>query len=76
MGGKIPQPFIDELLNRVDIVDLIGTAHGMGVKFLGCQMTMDVMGVKREDLIDEVDDTVGAAAFVAEALDADISMFI
>jgi len=26
--------------------------------------------------IDEVDDTVGAAAFVAEALDADISMFI
>jgi peroxiredoxin family protein len=58
------------------IVDLIGTAHGMGVKFLDCQMTMDVMGVKREDLIDEVDDTVGAAAFVAEALDADISMFI
>ena len=59
-----------------DLVDLIQTTHSMGVKFLGCQMTMDVMGVKREDLIDEVDDTVGAAAFVAEALDADISMFI
>ncbi len=59
-----------------DLVDLIRTSHSMGVKFLGCQMTMDVMGVKREDLIDEVDDTVGAAAFVAEALDADISMFI
>jgi peroxiredoxin family protein/TusA-related sulfurtransferase len=59
-----------------DLVDLIQTTHSMGVKFLGCQMTMDVMGVRREDLIDEVDDTVGAAAFVAEALDADISMFI
>ena len=59
-----------------DLVELIRTSHSMGVKFLGCQMTMDVMGVKREDLIDEVDDTVGAAAFVAEALDADISMFI
>jgi len=59
-----------------DLVELIETAHSMGVKFLGCQMTMDVMGVAREDLIDEVDDTVGAAAFVAEALDADISMFI
>jgi peroxiredoxin family protein/TusA-related sulfurtransferase len=57
-------------------VELIRTTHSMGVKFLGCQMTMDVMGVKREDLIDEVDDTVGAAAFVGEALDADISMFI
>ena len=59
-----------------DLVELIQTSHDMGVKFLGCQMTMDVMGVRREDLIDEVDDTVGAAAFVAEALDADISMFI
>ena len=59
-----------------DLVELIQTSHSMGVKFLGCQMTMDVMGVEREDLIDEVDDTVGAAAFVAEALDADISMFI
>ncbi len=62
--------------NVPDITELIRTSHGMGVKFLGCQMTMDVMGVKREDLIDEVDDAVGAAAFVAEALDADISMFI
>jgi len=59
-----------------DLVELIQTTHSMGVKFLGCQMTMDVMGVARNDLIDEVDDTVGAAAFVAEALDADISMFI
>lgn len=62
--------------NVPDITELIRTSHGMGVKFLGCQMTMDVMGVKREDLIDEVDETVGAAAFVARALDADISMFI
>lgn len=58
------------------IPELIKTAKEMGVVFLGCQMSMDVMGVKREDFIDEVDDTVGAAAFVAEALDADISIFI
>ncbi len=62
--------------NVPDIAEMIRTCHSMGVKFLGCQMTMDVMGVKREDLIDEVDSCVGAAAFVAEALDADISMFI
>jgi peroxiredoxin family protein/TusA-related sulfurtransferase len=59
-----------------DIVEMIRTAKELGVTFLGCQMTMDVMGVKKEDLIDEVDDTVGAAAFVADALDADVSMFI
>jgi len=62
--------------NVPDLDEMIKTAAALGVEFLGCQMTMDVMGVKREDLRDEVTDTVGAAAFVADALDADISMFI
>jgi peroxiredoxin family protein/TusA-related sulfurtransferase len=62
--------------NVPTIEQLLRTAKDMGVELLACQMTMDVMGVKKEDLIDEVDATVGAAAFVAEALDADISMFV
>lgn len=62
--------------NVPPIEEMLATAVEMGVELLACQMTMDVMGVAREDLIDEVTDTVGAAAFVADALDADISMFI
>ena len=62
--------------NVEDIDEMIRTSKDLGVTFLACQMSMDVMGMKREDLIDEVDDTVGAAAYVAQALDANISMFI
>ncbi|MEE8403230.1 MAG: DsrE/DsrF/DrsH-like family protein, partial [Candidatus Hydrothermarchaeaceae archaeon] len=62
--------------NVPPIPEMIKDAKDMGVKFLACQMTMDVMGVKDEDLIDEVDDSVGAAAFLSEALDADVNLFV
>ncbi len=62
--------------NMPTIEEMIKDAKEMGVKFLACQMTMDVMGVKNEELIDEVDDSVGAAAFMAEAIDADINLFV
>jgi len=34
------------------------------VKLYPCQMTMDLMGIKREDLIDWCEEPVGAAAFL------------
>ncbi|HEY75530.1 MAG TPA: hypothetical protein G4O00_05025 [Thermoflexia bacterium] len=51
-------------------------AIDMGVKLLACQMSMDVMEIDREDLIDEVADVVGAATYVLEAQQADITLFI
>ena len=43
-------------------------AIDLGVKLLACQMSMDVMEITREDLIDEVSDVVGAATYCNEAL--------
>ncbi len=51
-------------------------AIDLGVKLLACQMSMDVMGIRREDLIDEVSDVVGAATFIAEANKSHITLFI
>jgi peroxiredoxin family protein len=34
------------------------------MKLYPCQMTMDLMGIKREDLIDIVEEPVGAATFL------------
>ena len=46
-----------------------------GVEFIACQMSMDVMGVKREELLDEV--TVGGVATYMERADnANINLFI
>ena len=51
-------------------------AVDLGVKLLACQMSMDVMGIRREDLIDEVTDVVGAATYIAEANQSHITLFI
>ena len=46
-----------------------------GVEFIACQMSMDVMGVKREELLDHV--TVGGVATYMERADrANVNLFI
>lgn len=47
----------------------------MGVKMIGCQMTMDVFGFSRDEFIDEVD-VGGAAMFLEYAAGADIQLFM
>jgi peroxiredoxin family protein len=49
--------------NVAKLSELIAMAQEMGVRMIGCQMTMDVMGVKKEDLIDGVE-LGGAATFL------------
>lgn len=46
-----------------------------GVEFIACQMSMDVMGVKREEMLDEV--TVGGVAtYMERAEKANVNLFI
>ena len=47
----------------------------MGVKMIGCQMSMDVFGSKKEDFIEGVD-VGGAAALLEFASEADIQLFV
>ncbi len=43
--------------------DLFAAAREMGVRLIACQMTMDVMGIKKEDLVDGLE-IGGAATFL------------
>ena len=47
-----------------------------GVNLIGCQMTVDLFGFKRDDFIPEVKEYCGAATFLPMARDADVSLFI
>ena len=62
-------------VNVPSITDLLNIAVETGVKMIGCQMTMDVMGTKKEDLIDGIE-VAGAAAFLEYAAEADITLFV
>ena len=47
----------------------------LGVEMIGCQMTMDVFGFKKEEFIDEAE-IGGAATFLEFASDSNVSLFV
>ena len=55
--------------------ELRSQALAQGVEFIACQMSMDMLGVKREELLDEV--TIGGVATYMERADqANVNLFI
>jgi len=58
------------------IKEMIKTAKDAGVKFHACSPTIDMMGLKKEDLIPEVDDIIGAATYLELASEDAITLFI
>ena len=57
------------------VEELREMAIEMDVRMIGCQMTMDVFGFKREDFIPQCE-IGGAATFLEYAADADVQLFI
>jgi peroxiredoxin family protein len=56
--------------------ELMGLAQDLDVKLWPCQMTMDLMGLKREDMIDGLDEPAGAATALARMQKSAVSLFI
>lgn len=56
--------------------ELIATAQDLGVRLIPCQMTMDLLGLKSSDLLDGLEEPIGAATALAEMRDAAVSLFI
>ncbi|MFP4364534.1 MAG: CoA-disulfide reductase [Spirochaetia bacterium] len=62
-------------LNINSLEEMIQAAVENGVKLVGCQMSMDVMGVKKEELMDEVE-IGGVATFLESGDRSQASLFI
>lgn len=58
------------------IKDMIATAKESGVRFHACSPSMDMMGLKKEDLIPEVDDIIGATTYLDLASEDAITLFV
>jgi peroxiredoxin family protein len=56
--------------------DLLVMCQELGVRIYPCQMTMDLFGLNKEDLIDGLEEPVGAATMLQLATDADSTLFI
>jgi len=56
--------------------ELLEAAQALGVEFMPCQMTMDMFGLKREDMIDGLGEPVGAATVIDLLNSGAASLFI
>lgn len=73
--GSSMMRYIMKNKNVNSLEELRESALKSGVEFIACQMSMDVMGVSREELIDEV--TVGGVAtYMNRTEDANLNLFI
>ena len=55
--------------------EMVAMAQDLGVRFVACTMSMDVMGLSKEDLVDGVE-LGGVAAYLGDASGARLSLFI
>ena len=63
--------------NVASLEELLALAEELAVKIFICEMSMDLMGFKREEMIDYEHLTYGGVAgFLAEASDSKIQLFI
>jgi len=61
--------------NIDSLESLIENAQNSGIKFIACQMSMDVMGIKHEELLDNVE-VAGVASYIANADKSNSNLFI
>lgn len=56
--------------------ELMSLAQELGVRLIPCQMTMDLLGLKRDDLVDGLEEPIGAATALLEMKESAVSLFI
>jgi peroxiredoxin family protein len=74
MGPKMIKHVVKKH-NALTMPQLIELAQEQGVKLIGCTMTMDLLGIQQEELLDGVE-LGGVAAYIGEAGDGNVNLFI
>lgn len=73
--GKAMMLNVMKQKNVETLPNLMTQAMELGVNFIACTMSMDVMGIKKEELIDGIS-YGGVATYLAESEDAGLTLFI
>ncbi len=74
MGGRMIRKVMKNK-NVSSLEELIQSAIDSGIEIVACQMSMDVMGIKKEELINGVK-IGGVGYYLGEAEDSNVNLFI
>ncbi|WP_422392732.1 DsrE/DsrF/DrsH-like family protein [Mesobacillus harenae] len=61
--------------NAMTLPQLIDMAQEQDVKLIACTMTMDLLGLRQEELLEKIE-YAGVAAYLADAEDGNVNLFI
>ncbi|SHM65175.1 MULTISPECIES: DsrE/DsrF/DrsH-like family protein [Gracilibacillus] len=61
--------------NAIPLPNLIEMAQEQDVKLVACTMTMDLLGLQKEELLNDID-YAGVAAYLGDAEDGNVNLFI
>ena len=61
--------------NALPLPNLIEMAQEQDVKLVACTMTMDLLGLQKEELLDNID-YAGVAAYLGDAENGNVNLFI
>lgn len=74
MGQKMIKNVIKKH-NAMPLPQLIEMAQEQDVKLIGCTMTMDLLGLQKEELLDGIE-YAGVAAYIGDAEEGNVNLFI
>ncbi len=61
--------------NAMTLPQLVDMAQEQDVKMIACTMTMDLLGLQKEELLDNIE-YAGVAAYIGDAEDGNVNLFI
>jgi len=74
MGPKMIKHVIKKH-NAMTLPQLIELAEEQDIKLVACTMTMDLLGLQQEELLDDIE-YAGVAAYLGDAQDGNVNLFI
>jgi len=74
MGSKMIKHVMKKH-NALTLTQLVEMAQEQNIKLITCTMTMDLLGLQKEELLDGIE-YAGVAAYLAEAEDGNVNLFI
>ena len=73
--GTAMMQYVMKTKNVPTLAEMIAEAQELGVKFIACTMSMDVMGIRKEELVDGLE-YAGVATYLGSADEANVNLFI
>lgn len=73
--GTLMMKYVMRTKNVDSLETLIRKAQDAGVNIIACTMSMDIMGIKEEELIDNID-YAGVGTYLGESEEANLNLFI